>query len=324
MFKNSIKAFQISFVVINMLQLISVFINWEWINDTFISTKRQSDKESNLPAGRNLKEKYPTVVTGYFDIGSFHKGKSHFRNQSFYYKVANIFSYLQNSLVVYTDSPVFLNHIENIRSNKLNKTKIIFFERSSAWSFQIIDDIKRIYNIEGYTRRNASKVSPLYTCAMHSKYYCLKQAAEYNYFNTKYIMWLDVGYFWKLKANRAFFLKRPFKFNDSQIAMNKIDTGRSIPSSPVDIIKKSHLQVGGGLVFGEIHTMIKFSSQYRRAVEYFLSKNLTNTDQQILHAMFTQEGRTAICPEVEIKTYGTADNRDWHFLGNSMVEHKNT
>ncbi|XP_053391829.1 uncharacterized protein LOC128554588, partial [Mercenaria mercenaria] len=306
------------------IQLMYSVIYIRICKEPIFDMKRRNDKESYLPVGRNLKEKYPTVVTGYFDIGSFHKGKSHFRNQNFYYKVANIFSYLQNSLVVYTDSPVFLNHIKYIRSKNLNKTKIIFFERSSAWSFQIIDDIKRIYNIEGYTRRNASKVSPLYTCAMHSKYYCLKQAAEYNYFNTKYIMWLDVGYFWRLKAKRPFFLRRPLKFNDSQIAMNKINTGRSIPSSPVDIIRKSHLQVGGGLVFGEIHKMIKFSSQYRRAVEYFLSKNLTNTDQQILYGMFTEEGQKAICPEVEIQTYGTADNRDWHFLGNSMVEHENT
>ncbi|XP_045179146.2 uncharacterized protein LOC123538818 [Mercenaria mercenaria] len=319
----SIKAFQTSFVLIILLQLISLIINWEWRNDIFISTRRQNDKESSLPVGRNLKEKYATVVTGYFDIGSFHKGKSHFRKQGFYFKVANIFSCLKNSLVVYTDSPVFLNHIKYIRSKQLNKTKIIFFERSSAWSFQILDDIKRIYSIEGYTKRNASTVLPSYICTLHSKYFCLKQAAENNYFNTKYIMWLDAGYFWRLKANRAFFLKRPFKFNDSQIAMNKMNTGRSIPSSPVDIIKQSHSHVGGGLVFGEIHTIIKFSSQYKRAVEYFLSKNLTNADQQILLAMFTQEGRKAICPEVEIKTYGTADNHDWHFLGNSMIEHEN-
>ncbi|XP_053390271.1 uncharacterized protein LOC128553174 [Mercenaria mercenaria] len=266
-------------------------------------------------------QSYATVVTGFFDIGPFKRTNHEFRRRTFYYNGAGIFKRLRNMLVVYSDSRPFLNHIKNIRSDRLNETKLIFFERSSAWPFHLAKTIRRIYSSVSYPKHYPTTLSSLYTCTMHAKYYCLNHSATNNFFKTKHIMWLDVGYFWRrLKTQRNFYLKTPNNFNDSKIAMTRIYTGRSIPRSPIDIIKHNHFLVGGGLVYGDINVMLQFSSQYKRAVEYFLANNASNSDQQIILAIFTQEGRNAIKPEVEIQMYGTASNRDWHFLGDSMIE----
>lgn len=71
-----------------------------------------------------------TVVTAFFDIGSFSKGSLfNMRSTDDYLKWARTFQFLLNPLVVYTDSRRFLKHIQLIRANLFYRTEIFLIDK---------------------------------------------------------------------------------------------------------------------------------------------------------------------------------------------------
>jgi predicted transposase YdaD len=42
---------------------------------------------------------------------------------------------------------------------------------------------------------------------------------------------------------------------------------------------------------------------YKRAIIYFLDKKIMNTDQQVLYSLYSQEGRQALKPDIELQIY---------------------
>lgn len=262
-----------------------------------------------------------TVVTAFFDLGTFRKGPpGQYFTRDVYYNWAKIFRYLANPLVVYTDSEDFKKHIIFVRNESLKFTKIFVIERSSSWAFKNMPRIEKIFNSKDYPKHYPNTVVPAYACAQHAKFDVVERAATRNVFNTKYYMWLDIGYFRNRQTQKLFYLAKPKGFVHSKIAMNLIKFRLSLTKHPEEIMKKNLVLVGGGLVFGEREYMIKFAAQFRRAVQHFLSKGLTNTDQQVIYAMFSKLGRESVKPEVELQVYSSSHESDWFYLGNSMIE----
>ena len=261
-----------------------------------------------------------TVVTAYFDLGSFQKGgdKKNIFTPNLYLGWAKTFNYLMNPLVVYTDSTRFKNWMQNLRSNMTEKTKIFLVERSSLWIFQRIGEIRSIYEQTSYPKHFPNTVIPEYACTQHAKYDLLSRAAKENYFHTNYFAWLDVGYFRDIARKQAYFvLQTPPKFNSSKIAMNQINVV-DLNMNISNIFRRNLVWVGGGLFLGRRDVVIKYEELYKRAVDYFLSRNLMNTDQQVTYAMFSKTARQEIKPEIGIQIYKSRKTHDWFYLGYLM------
>lgn len=203
-----------------------------------------------------------------------------------YYNWARIFRYLQNHLIVYTDSEASRNLFLNIRNNSLDRTKIFVIDRSTSWAFQNRDKIKQIFDSPTYPKFYPNTVISEYACAQHAKYDVTARAAEKDIFKTKYYMWLDIGYFRDRKSNARFFLTTPKNFNESRIAMNLVYFNHPLTALPENIMKQNIVLVGGGLFFGTKDRIIAFAADFKRAVEYYLKKGWMNTDQQVIYAMF--------------------------------------
>ncbi|XP_045188413.2 uncharacterized protein LOC123546281 [Mercenaria mercenaria] len=262
-----------------------------------------------------------TVVTAYFDLGTFRKGPpGQYFTRKLYFDWAKTFRYLNNSLVIYTDSEDFKIHMFKVRNESMKHTKIFLIERSSSWAFQNIDKIQKIFSAKSYPKHYPNTVIPAYACAQHAKFDMIERAAKFNIFGTKYYMWLDIGYFRNRKSENDFYLTKPKGFVDSKIAVNLVNSKLSLTSHPEDIIKKNLVLFGGGLVFGEKEHVTKFADLFRRAVDHFLLKGLANTDQQVIYAMFSMDGRKSLKPEVELQVYRSPHENDWFYLGNIMVK----
>ena len=261
-----------------------------------------------------------TVVTAFFDIGVFQKGSSPKTKFSpmLYFQWARIFKYLVNPLVVYTDSKEFQRQMRILRSRFSKRTKLFLINRNSSWAFQKREEISRIYTTKGYPKHFPNTVIPDYACAQHAKYDLVSKAANQNYFRSKYFLWLDIGYFRDIQLNRTYFtLQTPQNFNISRIAMNRVNNV-SLNISYSKIFMQNRVWVGGGLFFGTAEAVFKYEQQYNTAVNYFISKRLMNTDQQINYAMFSVPGRKAIKPNIEIQLYSSNKSGDWFYLGYMM------
>ena len=71
-----------------------------------------------------------TVVTAFFDLGKFPKGSfSNMRTPDSYKNWMGVYKYLQNPLIIYTDSKKLAQYFEELRQNSTCITKVINFSR---------------------------------------------------------------------------------------------------------------------------------------------------------------------------------------------------
>ena len=288
-------------------------------NDSLLSrTKTTNPFPLNLSYQSNL-----TIVTAFFKIGKFVKSNSSDtlgRSQRTYMRWARMLKYMLNPLVVYTDSKKFFNLMETLRVNLAATTKIFMIDRNSSWAFEIKDKIKDIYNQKGYPKYNPGTVIPDYSCVMHFKYDAMWRASTENYFHTRYFAWLDIGLFRRNQNRKDYFmLVLPPDFNHSRVAVSKVYTQSMDTEIPV-IIKQKLDWVCGCIFVGERRVIIQYAEQYKRAVEYLLTQNLMNSDQQVIYAMYSVTGRKYIKPEIDLQFYQRPNityNR-WFYLGYLM------
>ncbi|KAL4231470.1 hypothetical protein ACF0H5_009047 [Mactra antiquata] len=262
-----------------------------------------------------------TVITAYFDLGTFPKGNlgTHY-TRDMYFNWATTFKFLRNPIVVYTDSETFKQHMYTLRQGLMNMTKIFLIKRSTSWAFKNIDKIRALFSSYNYPKHYPNTVIAEYACAQHAKYDVVARAAEQECFGTKYYMWLDIGYFRdRVNKKRSFRFLEPEDFDENRIAMTRIYSDHHLNVTPKTIFLNNLVYVGGGLVFGKKQQIVKFASQVKQTVNYFLEQNLTNTDQQVIYAMFSKEGQKVIKPEVKLQCYKPPTDQNWFYLGNKMT-----
>ena len=273
---------------------------------------RRPTQKSNLSA---VEVTSLTIVTAYLDIGPVRKFK-HVRRQGVYWRWSKIFGQLRNPLVVYTDSEYFLQLIKTHRSRFPGRTKFVMFDKSSSWAFSLNRTIGAIFQRTEYPtelRENPSNVN--YSCVQHAKYEVTQKAAMENYFQTDYIAWLDVGLFRESVNNEnEFTLVLPPGFNDSKIAVNQVN-GANMYLDFWPIFKRKLVWICGCIFIGRIETVIRYTEQYKRSVNYFIQHHLMNTDEQVVYAMYTKQGRMQLKPDIDLQLYKKPKNytRDRYF-----------
>ena len=111
------------------------------------------------------------------------------------------------------------------------------FNQTSSWAFQMKDDIKEIFDTKKYPKHYPNTVVPEYTCTTHAKFDVISRAARNNYFYTKYVIWLDTGYFRDIVMEKQYYkLGLPPDFNESRIAVTQV-YDVSMSTEPSVIIK---------------------------------------------------------------------------------------
>jgi len=175
-------------------------------------THRSNDIQDNM-----------TIVSAFFDIGSFKKGKSGvIHRPKLYHEWSKPFGFITNPVVIFTDSKPFAIMMEKLRSSNglKNKTKIILVNRTSIWAFQLMTPLTRLFEQKWYPKFYPNTVSPAYSCVQHAKFAVVATAVRKNYFRTLFYAWLDIGYFRQITKQDTF-----FKIN---VKLNKIVTDFSL------------------------------------------------------------------------------------------------
>ncbi|XP_048259243.1 uncharacterized protein LOC124132406 isoform X3 [Haliotis rufescens] len=257
-----------------------------------------------------------TVVTAYFNLGRFRKGSGLFFDTQLYMSWSGVFKHLRNPFVFYTDSEDIAKQFQQMRIGKEGITKIVLVDRKNLWAFGWVDRIKKIYSNPGYPKFHPNTVVPEYSCAQHAKYESVEAAVKSNYFNTTYYTWIDIGYFrYILKRGKEFVIVKPQGFNESRVAMNKVNDV-NMDTSPETVFKGNHVWLGGGMLFGSKFTLPIFIADYRQAVQHYLDMSLSSTDQQVIFSMNTNKEKLIVKQRVTIQQYVADVPGDcWFYLG---------
>ncbi|CAG2189039.1 unnamed protein product [Mytilus edulis] len=246
-----------------------------------------------------------TVVTAYFDIGTFPKGSfSEMQGQKQYEKWMIVYKYMQNPVLFYTDSEKYADLFRKIRNTNGSKTKVIIISRENLWAFKIKPKIAEIYSKPGYPVHYPATYMPEYTCVMHSKLEIVKKAIETKIFASKYYCWLDIGYFrYLVDRRKKFYLEVPGDFNDSKIGFTKVYDRDLEKDSAESILLTGNVWIGGGLILGKPDTLNLFETHFEKKVEYYLSQGLMNDDQRIFYAMYTATERQKHPINIDVQLY---------------------
>lgn len=134
-----------------------------------------------------------------------------------------------------------------------------------------------------------------------------------NPFKTRYFSWVDVGCFRHLTLTndtkvkvKPFNLYLPPNFNTDSVAYSEV--ARSHNLSALTIFMKNLVWLSGSFFVGSVDVLNVWVREYRLYAEHFISQGLSNTDQQVIYAMFN-----GYKPVTRIQQYRGAV-RPWFYL----------
>ena len=196
------------------------------------------------------------------------------------------------------------------------------FDKSFSWAFSLNKSIAKVFKrneYPAYIHKNPTIVN--YSCVQHAKYEVTQMAAKENFFWIDYIAWLDVGLFRESKNNtKDFILALPPGFNDSKLAVNQVNAV-SMDVEFWPLFERKLVWICGCTFTGRIETVIRYTEQYKQSVKYFIKHNFMNTDEQIVYAMYTNQGRKKLKPDIDLQLYKkpkTYTGNHWFYIGYIM------
>ncbi|XP_067668484.1 uncharacterized protein [Haliotis asinina] len=287
------------------------------LNVTFNIDKRTKKILSQSIDDPSLVKPEITVVTAYFNIGSFAKGSSANIFTSVKYKNwMKVFGYIKNRLVAYTDSQDVYDHFVNLRRRfPSNMTKVFLIDRYNLWSFSLADKIRSIYKQPNYPEHQPNTVNENYSCAMHAKFELVNRVIAEELFPTKYFCWLDIGLFRSIAdEKKTFKLQIPKEWDQRKVAYSALSSFKK-EETIAKVIKNNMVWVGGAMFLGTAEVLLNYTEDYMNTVKMLIKQRLMNTDQQVIYSMYLPSSQ--VKPRVQIQTFSRQHNpySYWFYLG---------
>lgn len=293
-------------------------------SDFRVNNNTTSNISSVVTSASPISERFDslTVVTGYFNLGTFQKGVGKIFSNALYRQWMTVFASINNPVIAFWDTDNDLEFFTKVRNSlPSNLTKLIKVRRSELWAFSLEDRISKIFKQPGYPQHHPNTVNPAYSMAMHAKYELMDIAIRENPFKTKYFCWLDIGLFRDLTSRAPidnpakplsplFRLELPFNFSTDSVAYTQVYP-RNTKFTLRQIIYNNEAWVCGCYFVGEGSVLMRWTQEYRNATLAMLDNNLMSTDQQVIYFMFN-----ALKPTTRIQTYiGDGRFDEWFYLG---------
>lgn len=283
----------------------------ERLNHTFTTSTLQPKLQ-----GHNL-----TIITSFWDIGSFQKSKDSNFTPQMYLEWAKVTEFILNPLIMFTDSKETEILMSEIRRDRKRLTKIIYMKNREFWPFKLITEIQSVFDQPDYPVFHPNTVLAEYSAIQHAKIAAVAEAIRSETFQTKYYAWLDIGYFRDIVDDKRYFILKPPQNQDKNLlAVNEVYSP-NLNLTPKEIFMQNKVWIGGGMFIGTRSVQLAFEKLYKKAVMYYLEKKIMNTDQQVIYAIYSLEGRKSLTPNVELQLYSIKKHKDvdtnnpWFYLG---------
>ena len=287
--------------------------------------------ESVLPSFdfETLSKNELTVVTAYFDVGTFQKGTGGpLLTSKVYRKFMTVFAQIRNPVVAYLDNADHAALMRVLRA-KRPETRVVVVDRTTLWSFRELEPrIAKIFSRPGYPQNPPNTVNSQYSAAMHAKYELMKRTIRDNPFRTAHFCWLDVGLFRELatesvsastSADKTFRLALPPRFNASAVAYSLVfPIQYRQPLSAEQVVMLNSVWVCGCFFVGRVDVLWNWATEYLMAVEQMVAERWISTDQQLIYWLFHGEGKAKLRPRTGLQLYRASNGskiNGWFYLG---------
>jgi len=284
------------------------------------------NESATLPVNfSTLSENELTIVTGYFDIGPFRKGRRPRTSQS-YRKWFTVFAQIKNPVVAYFDNPDDAALMRVLRQNH-PRTRVVVIERRTLWCFREMEPrIAKIFSQKNYPRHRPNTIKSNYSASVNSKYELMRWTIRVNPFRTAYIAWLDVGLFRSLTTHsissavnnsKWFRLAIPSDLNSSAIGYAEVYRRSSNPNlTAEEVVRRNTDWVSGAFFIGRVDVMWRWTTEYLTAVKQMVSENYISADQQTITWLMIGEGKRKIQPKTNLQLFSAGNGkRNWFYLG---------
>lgn len=223
-------------------------------------------------------------------------------------------------MIVYTDLPELGKQFKLMRSHfSENMTVVFMVQQDDFWAFQIQSKIENIFKQEGYPKNYPETVYPEYSSAMHVKYELIEKVVKEKLVNTKYLAWIDIGYF-RSEQKDISTLEPPNGFKDDHIAyLQKFRYKKEATAR--DIVYGAMIFLAGGLFVGRPEYLLLMVKDYQHAVKEMIEMNIMASDEQVLYFMYSQQ--TSCNVRVPVQRYYNVDRmtlQSFRYLGWIMQE----
>lgn len=262
-----------------------------------------------------------TVVTAYFNLGSFIKGDVDLFRPELYRRWMTVFSRINNPVVAYFDTDNDAAYFEIVRSKlPAHLTKIVKVSRGELWSFHLVPYINELYRQSWYPKHSPNTINADYSAAMHAKYELIRRMIIENEFRTQFVCWLDVGLFRdlvpalvtpSLPSGPPFLLSLPRGFDPETIAYSEVNP-RKVELNAEEIVFRNLVWVCGCFFLGRVDVLFRWTLEYMEGVEKMLEGRWMSTDQQVIYWIYNKN-----LHKTQIQTYadGTSPFNSWFYLG---------
>lgn len=236
-----------------------------------------------------------TLVTGLFDIDRGNLADGFKRDFDHYLQCFERLLAVDMPMVIFC--PPELNEFVNQRRDP-EKTRIIKKSLDDIKNFPFFDQVQRIRNDEtwlnrsGWIRESPQAKLELYNPLVMSKQFFLNDATIFNFFNTKYFMWIDAGisntignpvdYFHSenferkitSKLNRMTYICFPY---DGDVEVHGFEKGRfdSIAGEKTERVAR------GGMFGGPTHAINEINAIYYQLLNETLNAGYMGTEESI-------------------------------------------
>tara|TARA_B000000477_G_scaffold3642_1_gene3309 strand:+ start:2126 stop:2920 length:795 start_codon:yes stop_codon:yes gene_type:complete len=232
-----------------------------------------------------------TIVTCYLDIDKSKHGKENYKIW-----IMNYLSIIKNNnIVIYCNCDRTIRLILELRSNYLNKTKIVKINIQDLYTYKYID----YFTKDNKKDPEKYHVTELYLI-WNNKVAFMYDAFKNKYFDTEYYMWTDIG---MLREEKLYDIlnANDFKCNVEKLNKNKIILLKLNNFTKEELSYKNTIipykyktginRCGGGAIISSKFLMEKWFNIYYSMLDTFISNDFfAGKDQNILNNIYIKYG----------------------------------
>ncbi|RUS69963.1 hypothetical protein EGW08_022271 [Elysia chlorotica] len=290
--------------------MMGTFININYLpEDSFVSvqdvlTCPDPSDDPDFYSGREDADDV-TIVTMFLNIGSIYSTKLYFfkvmsSQVEDYHSWLHSWGKIKNRVVAFFDDETFIRSFKLYRSHLPKElTTVLKISKDDLPAFRSKERVRQILEDPQFI----PSYDPDYTCTMDAKYDALDMALTGGHVKTKYVAWMDLGLFRKVKpTDPTFSLAPPPGLNTSRVGVSQVTARKAVESlSETEIYRKNIVWVAGGFLIATRPIMSQFIINYREVSAHLKLRGLADTDQQVLASMYspTEQGKY----DIQLTTY---------------------
>lgn len=225
-----------------------------------------------------------TIVTAYIEIP-----KKKFSSLTYYNWIINYLRILkQTKIVIYTNSEIIINLINEIRKGYLEYTKIIKVNIEDLYSYKYID-----YFNKDYERDMERYHDPLLYLIWNNKISFIYETYKKKYFETELYAWTDIG---MIRNEETFEILKNLlplnsieKINKEKVYLLEVEKFKEeeLNYKEEKPYKFTENRCGGGVILCSKENIEELNKNYYEMIDKFIENDIfSGKDQNILNNLY--------------------------------------